>query len=246
MDIEEAKARLAKLGGAPSGTIPNSAQESVIREALELLPEFCKTVFQKTGCLSNGRGKSKDNSHYWVVPDMCRIDRNNGLFFLNQKSRRALNLLTIWMAYTDIPLDDDGICRDKVLIERSISTLRRWCEATRKEKAQKKEIETLTPSEMVLKDFYADPKEANRVLKEWVADAVFRSGRTFFKGTSEQIRELVKKEDEENFVGHEFFRSRRLFLRILETWVGKRRYFGLKMDKWGKKRVFSLSPEVLP
>jgi len=177
---------------------------------------------------------------------MCRIDRERGLFFLNQKSRRALNLLTIWMAHTGIPLDDEGICKDKVLIERSISTLRRWCEATRKEKAEKKDIETLTASEMVLKDFYPDPKEANRVLKMWVANAVFRSGRTFFKGTSEQLRELVKKEDEEIFAGHEFFRSRRLFLRLLETWVGKQRCFGLKMDKWGKKRVFSLSLEPLP
>src|SRR5260221_2207669 len=202
--ISEIKATLARLGGAPSGTIPHSAQESVIREALGLLPEFCKTVFQKSGCLSNGRGESKDRSHYWVVPDTCRIDKNNGLVFLNQKSRRAFNLLTIWMAHTEIPLDDDGICRDKVLIERSISTLRRWCEATRKEKAEKKDIETLRASEMVLKDWYDDPKEANWVLKAWVADAVLHSDRTFFKGTSEQILALVKKEDEKNFVGHEF------------------------------------------
>jgi hypothetical protein len=230
MTVEQAKAALARIGGAPSGTIPKSAQESVIRETLELLPEFCKKVFGKSGFPSNGRGKSKGNSHYWVVPDMCRIDRERGLCFLEQKSRYALNLLTVWMAHTGIPIDDQGICRDKVLIERSISTLRRWCGGIRneKEKRAKEEESSSAPGWM---------------LKKWVSDAVFRDGRSSFKGTSEKIRKLVSSYWDW-FDEVPSFSSRRLFLELLESWQVDRQVFTLKMNQWGKKRVFYL--DLLP
>jgi hypothetical protein len=127
--------RLARLGGAASGAIRNSEQEAVIQRALGNLPEFCKEMFRNPGFRSNGKGDTKGASHYWVVPEIARICQDRGLCFLEQKGRRALNLLTIWMAHTGIPLDDTFQCRDKVLIKRAIATLNKWCEEIENQKA---------------------------------------------------------------------------------------------------------------
>jgi hypothetical protein len=233
MEIAEAKARLARLGGAPSGTIPNSAQESVIKSALDLLPEFCKEVFQKTGCLSNGRGISKDNSHYWVVPDMCRIDCNTGLFFLNQKSRRALNLLTVWMAHTGIPLDDDGVCRDKVMIERAISTLRRWCEETRK---KKEEAGGYYPGSSDFKELVWGTVFTGETAGFTGKSSYRRSAREFWKA----VQNAVGKEDCEQF---EELSSAIQFRKMLSHWakIKDTKFFTVTEHTRSKNTTFTLS-----
>jgi hypothetical protein len=225
MNVDDIKTRLAQIGKAPSGSIPNSEQEAIIQRTLGNLPEFCFEVFRECGFQSDGRGETKGLSHYWVVPDKVRIDRKTGLCFLEQKSRQAFNLLTVWMAHNGIPLDDKSQCRDKVLIKRAITSLRSWCETIESQKA----ANGFNPEAYLL------------VLKEWVYDAVFQNGRIFFKGTSEQIREMMKAVDGDLFSGHPLFASRRGFLQFLESWQGDRNFFNVHMDKWGKKRVFTLA-----
>jgi hypothetical protein len=132
--ISEIKAALANIGGAPANTIPNSEQEAVIAEALEFLPEFCLKVFKNKGYRTRGKDETLGNSHYWAVLDTCRIDTTNGLVFLGKKCRYAKNLLTVWMCHTGIETDQGAVCRDKVLIQRAISSLRRWCTEQRKKR----------------------------------------------------------------------------------------------------------------
>lgn len=224
MNIEEIKVRLAKIKEREN-RIPNSEQESVIGQAAELPAEFCKEVFGNPGFQSDGRGPTKGASHYWVVPDKCRIDRERGLCFLESKSKKAFNLLTIWMMHTGIPLDENGVCRDKVQIRKAITSLRSWCEEVSKKKAEEQ----------------FDLEAYLLGLKEWVHDAVFQNGRIFFKGTAEQIREMVKTVDGDLFDGIPPFASRREFLKLLQFWIGDRKFFNVHMDWWGKKRVFTLA-----
>jgi hypothetical protein len=227
--ISEIQATLANLGGAPANTIPNSEQEAVIKEALEFLPEFCFEVWKNKGYRTRGKDATLGCSHYWAVLDTCRIDMTNGLVFLDQKSRYAKNLLTLWMCHTGIKTDEDAVCKDKVLIQRAISSLRRWCTEQRKRRDgdQSAEDQTDYPTSYEFKDL--------------VHDAVFK-GRSKYRASASKFRKMVLKEHGEELKKFTEFSSGPQFLKLLTTWaeINDREFFTVTKHPNGKNSEFTL------
>jgi hypothetical protein len=142
MDIEEAKARLARIGGAPSGTIPVTELKAVSERVLSLgMINFCLKFFPK--------GRVSPRGGYWEAGKVWLHLRDGGEIvtvdfypkiclqyggFINLEDPKSgypipgSNPLTLYMIAQNIVLTSKLKCLDKADLERSVKNLNKWCD----------------------------------------------------------------------------------------------------------------------
>ncbi len=226
MNIEQAKAALAKLGGAPSGTIPVTELKAVSERVLSLgMIDFCLKFFPN--------GRTSPRGGYWEAgkvglhlrdgnetvtvdfyPKICL--QHGGFFNLEDpKSRYPIpgsNPLTLYMIAEDVVLTTDWKCIDKADLARSVRNLNKWCDEfeTTPEPEQQKEIE------------WESLMEERKVIREAVS--ITLRGLPIVPRSAKQVLELIRKRFEKEEIGPDLLalpdlRSHYRLFEALKQWA---------------------------